>query len=171
MLRNCTILWTSALLLVASLPSGARVRPDWSNVQSLRADTKVVVLTYREDMLEKRRYKGKFISATSDNITLLDKSGNDHTIEKDNVQKVLVRRPILERWPGWIALAIPFAVVEAVFVAGGDYDRPYAHLILAAPAAAVSAVSFFFGSRYACIYNVPPAHRLTRQSSSRTLTQ
>ena len=136
-------------------------KADWSRVQSVPRDTKTQVRLYQDAVPGRsRRIKGRFDSATADSITLVLKSGQTRTFPKTAVRKVLVHRPYVKRWQGWVAVVATFLFAEAAFA--GDIDRKGHALTL--PIAA----SFFFVSGMKGIYNGPPGHQMLPQGDKQS---
>ncbi len=139
------------LLLLSIVPAcTARHMPDWSRVQAVPRETKTVVRLYKDKAPQgSRKIRGRFHSAAADSITLELKDGQMHTLEKQDVRKVRIHRPYLQRWPGWAALGVGGLIVGLL----GDLDGPtsnrfYAQVSFNLPIAA----AFFFGSGMKGIY-------------------
>ena len=132
----------------------------WSRVQAVKPGTRTKVVLYKDQAptSELRRIKGRFLSATKDSLTLTLKDGQRRTFHKWAVRKVLTRRPIWKRWPGWVAITIPLALSEAHGRAEGvsALNRLRGHAILGLLIAVVA----FRASRMGEIYNVPRKHRM-----------
>ena len=146
------------LLLPFILPAcAARHMPDWSRVHAVPPKTKTEVQLYKDEAPQgSRKIQGRFDSATTDSLTLRLKDGQTRTLEKSAVRKVLTRRPFAKRWPGWVALGVPFAIVGIVSNARGIAPDHTATLYLALT---LPAVPFFLLSGMGGIYEVPPEHR------------
>lgn len=146
------------LLLLVSVPGCvARHMPAWSKVQSVAPETKTEVQLYGGE----QKIKGRFLSATDDSITLRFKDGTIDTSQRSDVRKVLTRRPISKRWPGWAALGAA-GILNALFVnsnTGRSENAVPGHLVLQGGITLPIAIGFFFGSRMEGIYEVPPEHR------------
>ena len=84
----------------------------WPRVQAVKPGTRTKVVLYKDQAptWELQRIKGRFLSATDDSLTLKMEHGTTRTLLKSAVRKVLTRRPILKRWPGWVALGITLFV-------------------------------------------------------------
>ena len=128
-LRNTTATGLVPLLLLASFPGcTARHLPDWSEVESVEPETKTEVRLYEDPTVSnlpggRREIEGRFHSATPNSVTLQLEGGQLRTFQKPAVRKVLTRRPIENRWPGWVALIAPFAIYGLVTAAdrtGGE---------------------------------------------------
>ena len=115
---------------------------------------------------EKRKIKGRFLSATDDSITLqltdrTYKDGLTRTFQKSAVRKVLAQRELGKRWPGWLALGVAVGmgtVLTGTFPRGGDLTDATKILFVGIVPVAISS-AFFYGSRMGGIYEVPPEHR------------
>ncbi len=138
-----------------------RIKTDWSAVQAVEPGKRITVLLYKDAApAGSRKIKGLFSSATAETVTLLPANGRSRTLERRDVRKALVRRPLKKRIPGWIGLGIALFSTEyflANLDAGDDTPeaRAAAHALFTLPAAA----AFFYGSRMVGIYNVPRKHR------------
>ena len=157
--RRTTATGLALLLFLSILPGcAARHMPDWSRVQAVPPETKTEVQLYQDEVPPgaSRKIKGRFDSATTDFLTLRLKDGQTRTLEKSAVRKVLTRRPFAKRWPGWVALGVPFAIVGIVSNARGIAPDHTATLYLALT---LPAVPFFLLSGMGGIYEVPPEHR------------
>ncbi len=122
----------------------------WSRVQAVEPGTRTKVILYKDQAptWELRRIKGCFHSATEDSLTLTLDDGQTRTLQKSAVRKVLTRRPILKRWPGWVALGITLLMPL-------PEDVSWEAVFLVLPISA----AFFYYSRMGEIYNVPRKHR------------
>lgn len=151
------------LLLMTVLPGcAARHMPDWSKVQAVPPQTKTEIQLYEDEAPQgSRKVRGRFHSATADSLTLTLKGGQTRTLQKATVRKVLTRRPILKRGPGWAALALTFSVLQILLSGSARVDNVSgstmvrAHAIYTLPITA----AFFYGSRMGGIYEVPPNQR------------
>ena len=98
----------------------ARHMPDWSKVQDVGHETTTEVQLYEDSANRgQRKIKGRFLSATDDSVTLKLKDGRTESFQKKDVRKLLTRRPVVNRWPGWVALVTPIALVGATASARG----------------------------------------------------
>ena len=145
------------LLLIGLQVCAAKHMPDWSRVQAVPSGRPTTVRLYKDEAPRgSRKIKGLFDSATAETITLLLRDGQSRTLEKRAVRKVLIRRPFAKRWPGWVALGVPFAIVGIVSNARGIAPDHTATLYLALT---LPAVPFFLLSGMGGIYEVPAEHR------------
>jgi len=112
--RRVTVTGLVPLLLLVSLPGCvARHMSDWSKVQGVAPETKTEVQLYKDSSPRgQRKIKGRLLSATDDSITLQLKNGQTDTFQRKDIRKVLVPRPFVERWLGWVALGVPIALVQ-----------------------------------------------------------
>lgn len=154
--------WMAALLLLAGLTAPAKVRSDWSKVNALPPGRPIIVLFYKDKIPPMdRRIVGRFASATEASITLLMPEGQSRTVERTSVRKVLARRPLKQRWPGWAALVVSATTLELFCAVGvGDCNlgvlrRLQAHGLFTG----LISGGFFGGSRNVGVYNVPSKHR------------
>ena len=83
------------------------IKLNWSRVQAVKPRTRTTVMLYQDQAPRgRRKIKGLFHSATDDSLTLERQDGQRHTFQKLAVRKVLVHRPLLKRYQGWIALGV-----------------------------------------------------------------
>ena len=138
-----------------------RIRTDWSAVRAIDPGKRITVLLYKDAApAGSRKIKGFFSSATDETLTLLPANGQSRTLEKRDVRKVLARRPLTKRIPGWIGLGIGVFSTEYFLANLDDGDdtpgvRAFVHALFTLPTAA----AFFYGSRMGGIYNVPRKRR------------
>lgn len=156
-LRKTMAAGLGPLLLLAALPGcTARNKADWSQVRTVVPNTKTEVQMYEgSGPHEDRKVQGRFLSATEDSVTLKLKDGQTRIFQREDVRKVLTRRPFVNRWPGWLALGVTLTAM-AVFPMDSDDPRmisyPQAHALYTLPIT----VAFFYGSRMGGIYEVQP---------------
>ena len=156
-----------ALLLAAPPPAAAKIRSDWSKVRAVEAGRPAVVLLYADKApAGARKIKGRFESAAAESITLVLPDGQTSTLEKQAVRKILVYRPIAQRWPGWASMAIAAVSMETAaqnIDPGADisFKDRLGYLLIVLPVGA----AFLAGSRLKGIYNVPPKHRAKMQAA------
>ena len=92
-----------ALLFSSQAPAAEasrrmRIESDWSKVQAVTPWTRTTVLLYKDLAPRgKRKIKGYFHSSTAESITILLGQGQTRTVEKSDVHRVLVFRPVGER--------------------------------------------------------------------------
>ena len=152
------------LVLAGSSPvaeAGWWVRRDWSKVQRVTPGTRTTVLLYKDQAPQgKRKVEGRFHSATAEAITLLLPDGQRHTLQKQLVLKVLVYRPLVERYQGWTTAGILTAIVAG---AAAKAEKPSEPLHPGVAAAGISLfvgvptiIAFLVAPKMGGIYNVPP---------------
>ena len=140
-------------------------KADWSPVQAVPHHRKTKIRLYQDVARQgNRKFKGRFQSATADSITLVLENGQVRTFPKLAVRKVLTRRPIRKRWPGWVAMAVCSAALEISIVLFAESTPPVplrlgSHAFHALPTGA----AFFYVSRLKGIYNVPLEYRMQPQ--------
>ena len=79
-------------VLLAVLPGcTARYTSDWSRVQAVSPPTTTHVRLYKDDSQVSDKIRGRFHSA-DDCLTLTLRDGQEHTLPKQSVHKVLTRR-------------------------------------------------------------------------------
>ena len=151
------------LLVLAGWPptAAAKIRSDWSRVQRVTPGTRTTVLLYKDQAPQgKRKVEGRFHSATAEAIALLLPDGQRHTLQKQLVLKVLVYRPLVERYQGWTTAGILAAIVAGAVAKAETPSEPL-H-----PGVAAAGISLFVGvptiiaflvaPKMGGIYNVPP---------------
>ena len=147
------------LLLLGSLPGcAARHKTEWSRVQAVAPETTTEVQRYEDSSTqEQQKIKGRFLSATDDSVALKLKNGQTDTFQKENIRKVLTRRPLVKRWPGWAALAVTFGVVQTLLSMTASVDNVSGSTMVGAHAVYTLPITaaFFYGSRMGGIYEVP----------------
>ena len=149
-------------MAIASEVKKVAKKTDWSRVQAVPSHRKTVVRLYEDAAPQgNRKIKGRFQSATADSITLVLENGQVRTFPKLAVRKVLTRRPIRQRWPGWVAVGVSIAALEIAIALFAESpptapQRLVGHAFWTLPTAA----AFFYGSRMKGIYNGPPKHRM-----------
>lgn len=116
MAKVVVILLVVALLCSSQAPAAkasGRIKGDWSRVQTVTPGTRTTVLLYKDLAPRgKRKIKGRFHSATPESVTILLKQGQTRTVEKKDVRRVLVYRPIGNRYE---IFAAPVAVTALIF--------------------------------------------------------
>ncbi len=138
-----------SVLLLAVLPGcTARHMPDWSRVQAVSPQTKTHVRLYSN-----QKVRGSFHSAADDSLTLTRRDGQQRTLPKQSVHKVLTRRAWWEGLPGWIVVAATASLAGWAYTAIPEATIPYAEI------GGVIAAVTFYRSRTVVIYNVPSQHR------------
>ena len=155
-----------ALLLVVLPACTSRHMSDWSRVQAVASPTPVRVQLYEDEAPPQyRKVRGRFHSATADSITLTIPDGERRTLQKTAVRKVLTRRPLTKRLPGWAAMGITAAILEFFMAIDGQPSaevRARSHAMFTFPIGA----AFLYGSRMGSIYQVSPKDRKPLPSGS-----
>lgn len=165
---------TGMLLVVALMFSsqapGAEAFPgsvkrDWSRVQAVPRGVRTTVLLYKDLAPRgKRKIKGRFHSATAESVTLQLEQGQTRTVEKKDVRRVLVYRPVGQRYQVAATVAVSSAISILGLLQYSEFHGPkFAGLI--AVAAVPSAVAFLVAPRMGGIYNVPRKYK-KRQGSA-----
>ena len=89
-------------------------------------------------------------------------NGKTRTLQKQAVRKVLVYRPIFERYQGWVALGAAFGILQGLLSASASVDyvsgstMAKTHAALTLPA---GVIGFLAAPKMGEIYHVPPKHR------------
>ncbi len=140
-------------------------RSDWSRVQAVPHNRDTVVRLYQDAApRESWKIRGRFVSATAGSITLRLKDGQTRSVQKTDVRKVLIYRPFVKRWQGWIALgATSLFCIAAV----GSWDFVKT-TYLAIP---LVSAPVFFGLWQGTIYDVPPKYRTLPQGDKQLVDQ
>ena len=164
------------LALVAE--AGTWIRRDWSKVQRIAPGTRTKVRLYK-DRAPGGIYKieGHFNSATPEALMLSLQSGKLHTLQKQDVTKVLVYRPLSKRYPGWITLGVATSISIPTVQRWGSDVVPsgkflFSSLFIGGP----TVIAFLATPRWGGVYNVPrklrdepapePPPTATKQSST-----
>ena len=163
--RKITAAGLAALLLLAGLPAAAKVKSDWSRVQAVPHNSKVVVLLYQDEAPRgNRKITGRFDSATADSITLVLEDGQMRTFQKFAVRKVLTRLPFRKRGAGWATLVVTSVLVGILWMAGGTSGaEPGEVPLISASVIGLPTLIAFLGAKMGSIYDVPPKHRMLSQ--------
>ena len=162
--RAVGVMLVLILLLSGGAPEAAAglwVRRDWSRVQIVTPGTRTTVLLYKDRAPRgQRKIKGVFYSARAESVTLLLPNGQTRTLLKQDVRKVLVRRPLKKRYQGWIAAGTGTALgVRGILHPGNDLN-PLGNLLVAVVViAAPTAITFLAAPRMGGIYFVPRDRR------------
>ena len=159
----------------------AWIRRDWSKVQRIAPGTRTRVLLYTDRAPQgKREVKGDFHSATPGCITVTLKLGHTRTLRKQDGRKVLVYRPIANRYQGWITAGVAGGIVAGGAASEKDASEPLpagiGALLVAAAIGAPTAIAFLAAPKWGGVYNVPlklrddaapePPPAVTKQSST-----
>lgn len=145
------------VLLLITLPGCvARHMPDWSTVQAVAPGTETEVRLNEDEVVLDSDTKGRFLSATGEAVTLKFKDGQIDTFQRKDIRKVLTRRSLAKRWPGWITLGVSALLVAQLGnLDGPESNRVYIQLFTTLPLA----TAVFWGSKMGGIYEAPRARR------------
>lgn len=140
------------------------VRRDWSKVQRVIPGTRTTVLLYKDRAPGgTQKIEGSFKSATPETLTLTLPSGNPHTLQKQDVRKVMVYRPLTSRYQGWITAGVAGGIVAGAAARDTGAPEPLHPAIAAAGVALVvgvpTLIAFLAAPKMGGIYNVPPDRR------------
>lgn len=136
-----------------------RIKPDWSKVQAVTPGTRTTVVLYKDLAPRgKRKIKGHFHSSTADSITLMLGHGQPRMVEKGDVRRVLVPRPLKKRYQGWIALAVSTALT-APLLAGADLTAWGVAYVVGLHIPLPTTFAFLVAPKMGGIYNVPRSRR------------
>ena len=157
--RNSEIKGSDAYL---RLRMASAKKSDWSRVQAVPHNSKVVVLLYQDEALRgNRRIMGRFDSATADSITLVFEDGQTRIFQKSAVRKVLTRLPFRKRGAGWATLVVASVLVGILWTAGGTSGtEPGEVSLISTSVIGLPTLIAFLGAKMGSIYNVPPKHRM-----------
>ena len=132
----------------------------WARVEAVPVGTRTEVQLYDDEALpDSRRVTGRFHAAMADTLTLMldERRMITRTLEKSAVRTVHVRRPIRNRYAGWLTL-VGGTLGLAVFFAEPVFDFvPWAPFMFGAIFAAPASLIGFVVQRRQLIYDVPPA--------------
>ncbi len=171
MVRTGTNLWSlfrqgtaTGLVLLLTMISFAPVaeaatwfiRRDWSKVQGIPPGARTRVRLYKDRApAGSRKIAGSFKSATAEAITLTLSGGNPHTMQKQDVTKVVVFRPLSKRYHVWITLgasagwSIPTVAIEGDLVPWGKLL--YNGVFIGVP----TVIALLAAPRWGGVYNMP----------------
>ena len=141
------------LLFLTGLPiCSAQDKDDWTKIRFLHPDSKTEVHLMRNqiapvDEWHEEIWEGLFHSATGASITLEFESGQMTTFQKPFVYKVRTYRPVLQRWPGWAALAVS-SIALAIVLRGETETNAWGLLLPIGPAA----MGFYLASPMEDVY-------------------
>ena len=158
--------------------AGTWIRRDWSKVQRIASGARTKVRLYKDRApAGSRKIEGRFKSATAEAITLTLPGGNPYTLQKQDVTKVLVFRPLSKRYPGWITLGVSAGVSIPTVASYGSDVEPWGKWLLNGLYIGVpTLIAFLVSPRWGGVYNVPrklrddpapePSPTGTKQSST-----
>lgn len=149
-----------------------KIKPDWSRVQAVTPGAWIKVLIYKDlAPAGKRKIEGRFHSATAESLTILlgfPGQGQTHTVEKTDVRRVLVFRPVKERYQGILGTGIGSALA---FLVSPRIENRGAAIGSAFLIVGVSTVlGYLVAPKMKGIYNVPRDHQKGRKGGSRSAT-
>lgn len=159
----------------------AWIRRDWSKVQRIASGTRTRVILYVDRAPQgKREVKGDFHSATPGCITVTLKRGHTRTLRKQDVTKVLVYRPVANRYQGWITAGVAGGIIAGAAASDKGNPEPLpgwaGALLVGAFVGAPTAIAFLAAPKWGGVYNVPlklrddpaptPPSTATKQSST-----
>lgn len=138
----------------------SKVNSDWSLVRNIPLGSRVLVVIQDNPSVSKKttKMKGHLSESDSTSITLQLSPIQSKEIEKDSVIKVFVRRPLVKRIPGWIALTISGIATQLFINYVGDTGAlggVMAHALITGS----MSVAFFRGSRWKNVYGLPSNKR------------
>ena len=138
----------------------SKVNSDWSLVLDIPLGSRVLVVIQDNPRTSEkpRKMKGQLSMYDSTSITLQMSPVQSKKIGRDSVMKVFVRRPLIKRTPGWIALAIS-AVAAQIFVNYVGDTGALGAVMTHALATGSMSVAFFRGSRWKIVYRLPPSKK------------
>ena len=185
-LRTTTAVGLVPLLLAASVPACATrsSRPavpadtqpasrnwwvsapvgEWSRVEAVPVGTPIEVQLYGDAAPpDRRRVTGRLHAATADTLTLtLTRPTRTRTLSQSDVHIVHIRRPIRNRYAGWLTL-VGGTLGLAAYLTEGDLLF-IGGLLLGLTVSGPASLIGFVGQRRQRIYEVPPeASRLITQ--------
>lgn len=117
------VLAACGAVLVLAPESQAKPGQDWSRVQAVEAARKVRVVIHDDKAPNaKRKLRGVFASATADGLTIGLRDGTLQTLQRDEVRRVSVKQPFLQRRKAWglTALAASAAMVVHLLTSGAS---------------------------------------------------
>ena len=96
--RGLSCLLASVLMMPSPILAAATA--NWDVVRGLEPGLQIQVVLKNTDIARQGDVvKGRFASATDDQVKVLTSGGNSSTLPKDAIEQVRVRRPILNRKP------------------------------------------------------------------------
>lgn len=158
---------SAGLMLLLSLtypsPAAAKGKADWARVEAVPPGTKTMVVLYKDRAPSgNRKIEGHFRSATAQAVTLLLPDGQRRTLQKPAVRKVLVYRPLMKRYQGWLTMAVAGGVLQGLLSRSARTDNVRASTMLMVHGVFVpsaGAVGFLAAPKMGSIYDVPIKRR------------
>lgn len=173
MAKGVGMLLVVALLFSSQAPAveaAGKIKRDWSRVRAVTPGTRTTVLLYRDLAPPgKREIKGRFHSATPESVTVLLGPGKTRTLEKRDVRRVLVFRPLGKRYQLGIATAVGLATgipFGAVLTSADTDNQLRAFTIgMGAVLGLALGIGYMLAPKMGGIYNVPRNYK-KRQGSA-----
>ena len=121
------IILPGAVLLVGLTACATR---DWAAVQALTGE-RITEVQLHEDVApqENRKIKGRLDSVTDDSITLRLQDGQRRTFDKQDIHRVLTRRPFSKRTVLMSTLGGVAGYLLGGYIWGNDSYRPLFYLL------------------------------------------
>ena len=159
MLLVVALLFSSQAPLAEAFPGN--IKRDWSRVQAVAPGTQTTVLLHK-DLAPRgqRKIKGWFRSATPESITVMQGHGVPRTVEKGDVRRVLVFRPVGKRYQPPIAAAVGTALAAPLLVV-----PPAFLFVVGTWVVPATGLTFLAAPKMGGIYNVPRKYK-KRQGSA-----
>lgn len=152
-----TALLCLAFLVMSGQNLFSKVKPDWSQVQAVAPGKRTVVILYDDSVgYSNLKFIGPFGSANKDSITLIAPGSMSRTIQKHDIKKVRVIRPLKKRYSAWMTMGIVGASTQIFLSIVGDAPPKMKALLHASTTGLVGAWSLFDSRmRMGTIYSVP----------------
>ena len=153
------------LMVFLALPSpGLRAeepRQDWSRVQALPADQKIVVKPFKG---MGPKVKGAYVASDAGNLVVRKQNGQTVTIPKDRIRQVLGKER--QRHTVWISAAAGFAIMSIwSAVAGGSDFTAWYLLVFGGAGAGIGALVGLAAKSAGKKYTVYQAENPDRRAS------
>ena len=153
------MLLVAALLCSSQAPVAEafwRNKRDWSRVQAMAPGTQTTVLLH-EHLAPRgqRKIKGWFRSATPESVTVMQGHGVPRTVEKGDVRRVLVFRPVGKRYQPPIVAAVGTALAAPLLVV----FPPAFLFVVGTWVVPATGLTFLVAPKMGGIYNVPRKYK------------
>ena len=183
MAKGVGMLLVVALLFSAQAPTAEAswgAKRDWSRVQAVRPGTRTTVLLHGDLAPRgKRKIKGRFHSATAESITILlgvlgQGQGQTRTVEKGDVRRVLVYRPVGKRYQVGITVTVGTVLAAApiLIVAGSpntyNLKIGWVAKVVGVLVGAPTAFALLVAPKMGGIYNVPRNDQKRQKRAAQT---
>lgn len=160
MARVTGMLLVAALLFSSQAPTAEafwRYKRDWSRVQAVAPGTQTTVLLHKDlAPLGERKIRGRFRSATPESVTVMQGHGVPRTVEKEDVRRVLVFRPVGKRYQPQVTAAVGTALAAPLLT----MFPPAAFLfVVGTSVAPATIITFLAAPKMGGIYNVPRKYK------------